>query len=54
MHVINHHIMAEITHQIVWLHYILVDLGFAYQLPMPMYCNNQASNFIAKNPTVHE
>ncbi|KAJ3668952.1 hypothetical protein LUZ60_010902 [Juncus effusus] len=46
--------MASTTSELVWLKYLLSDMGFRDQRPMQMFCDNQAARHIAANPVFHE
>jgi hypothetical protein len=46
--------MAHTTCEVVWLQSFLEEIGFSVQLPMPLYCDNQAAIHIATNPVFHE
>ncbi|KAK4390013.1 Retrovirus-related Pol polyprotein from transposon RE2 [Sesamum angolense] len=42
--------MAHTTSEILWLKNLLKELGFMYDDPVPMHCDNQAAIHIASNP----
>ncbi|KAK4380940.1 Retrovirus-related Pol polyprotein from transposon RE2 [Sesamum angolense] len=46
--------MAHPTSEILWLKNLLKELGFMYDDPVPMHCDNQATIHIASNPIFHE
>ncbi|KAL0283535.1 UNVERIFIED_CONTAM: Retrovirus-related Pol polyprotein from transposon RE2, partial [Sesamum radiatum] len=46
--------MAHTTSEILWLKNLLKELGFMYDDPVPMHCDNQAAIHIASNPVFHE
>ncbi|KAK4406558.1 Retrovirus-related Pol polyprotein from transposon RE2 [Sesamum angolense] len=46
--------MAHTTSEILWLKNLLKELGFMYDDPVPMHCDNQATIHIASNPVFHE
>ncbi|KAK4386004.1 Retrovirus-related Pol polyprotein from transposon RE1 [Sesamum angolense] len=46
--------MAHTTSEILWLKNLLKKLGFMYDDPVPMHCDNQAAIHIASNPISHE
>jgi hypothetical protein len=46
--------MAHTTCEVVWLRSFLEEHGFQVQLPIPMYCDNQAAIHIASNLVFHE
>ncbi|KAK4393367.1 Retrovirus-related Pol polyprotein from transposon RE1, partial [Sesamum angolense] len=46
--------MAHTTSEILWLKNLLKELGFMYDGPVPMHCDNQAAIHIAINPIFHE
>ncbi|XP_031281289.1 uncharacterized protein LOC116139772 [Pistacia vera] len=41
--------MASTTKEIVWLGWLLADMGVSFSHPTPMYCDNQSSIQIAHN-----
>ncbi|KAL0324978.1 UNVERIFIED_CONTAM: Retrovirus-related Pol polyprotein from transposon RE2 [Sesamum radiatum] len=46
--------MAHTTSEILGLKNLLKELGFMYNDPVPMHCDNQAAIHIASNPIFHE
>jgi hypothetical protein len=46
--------MASTTKEIVWLHWLLANMGISFSHPTPMYCDNQSSIQIAHNSVFHE
>ena len=46
--------MASTTKEIVWLRWLLTDMGVSFSHPTPMYCDNQSSIQIAHNSVFHE
>ncbi|KAL0298830.1 UNVERIFIED_CONTAM: Retrovirus-related Pol polyprotein from transposon RE2 [Sesamum radiatum] len=46
--------MAHTTSEILWLKNLLKELGFMYNDPVPMHCDNQAAIHIVSNPVFHE
>ncbi|KAL0289693.1 UNVERIFIED_CONTAM: protein ARABIDILLO 2 [Sesamum angustifolium] len=46
--------MAHTTSEILWLKNLLKELGFMYDDPVPMHCDNQTAIHIASNPIFHE
>ena len=40
--------------KMLWVRSFLQELGFLIQSAMPTYCDNQATIFLANNPTFHE
>jgi hypothetical protein len=46
--------MASTACELIWLKYLLSDLGFPHAHPIPMFCDNQAAMHIAANPVFHE
>jgi hypothetical protein len=46
--------MASTTKEIVWLRWLLADMGISFSHPTPMYCDNQSSIQIAHNSVFHE
>jgi hypothetical protein len=46
--------MASTTKEIVWLRWLLADMGICFSHPTLMYCDNQSSIQIAHNSVFHE
>ncbi|CAJ2636330.1 unnamed protein product [Trifolium pratense] len=46
--------MASTTTEIVWLRWLLSDMGGALSEPTPMYCDNKSAIQIAHNSVFHE
>jgi len=46
--------MTSTTKEIVWLRWLLADMGVSFSHPTPMYCDNQSSIQIAHNLVFHE
>jgi hypothetical protein len=46
--------MASTTKKIVWLRWLLPDMGVSFSHPTSMYCDNQSSIQIAHNSVFHE
>ncbi|KAK4406515.1 Retrovirus-related Pol polyprotein from transposon RE1 [Sesamum angolense] len=46
--------MAHTTSEILWLKNLLKELGFMYDDPVSMHCENKAAIHIASNPVFHE
>lgn len=46
--------MATAVSEVLWLRWLLTDLGVPQHTPTPLYCNNQAARHIASNPVFHE
>ena len=47
-------VMISTTKEIVWLRWLLADIGVFFSNPTPMYCDNQSSIQIAHNSVFHE
>jgi hypothetical protein len=47
-------VMASTTKEIVWLRWLLADMGVLFSHSPPMYCDNQSSIHIAHNSIFHE
>ncbi|GJZ41104.1 retrovirus-related pol polyprotein from transposon TNT 1-94 [Tanacetum coccineum] len=47
-------VMAQTTCELVWLRNLLCEIGFPQSKPMKMWCDNQATIYIATNPVFHE
>ncbi|GFZ00910.1 hypothetical protein Acr_14g0005450 [Actinidia rufa] len=46
--------MAHATSEIVWLRWLLSDIGVNYSSPTPLYCDNKSAIQIAHNSVFHE
>ncbi|GJZ98671.1 uncharacterized mitochondrial protein-like protein [Tanacetum coccineum] len=46
--------MAVTTSEIVWLHWLLADMGVQITSPTPLYCDNRSAIQIARNTVFHE
>lgn len=46
--------MAHTASEMLWVRSLLSDFGLTAPTPMDMYCDNQATIFIANNPVFHE
>ena len=46
--------LSSLTSELLWLRYLLRDLGICHDHPIPIYCDNQAAIHIAQNPVFHE
>jgi hypothetical protein len=46
--------MASTIKEIVWLRWLLADMGISFSHPTHMYCDNQSSIQIAHNSVFHE
>ena len=46
--------MAAATRELVWIRSLLASLGVFCHQPMKLFCDNQATLHIAKNPVFHE
>jgi hypothetical protein len=46
--------MASTACELIWLKYLLSDLGINHDQPISMFCDNQAAMHIAANPVFHE
>ena len=46
--------MTFTTKEIVWLCWLLADMGVSFSHPTPMYCDNQSSIQIAHNSVFYE
>ena len=45
--------MTSTTKEIVWLRWLLADMGVFFSHPTPMYCDNPSSIQIAHNSVFH-
>jgi hypothetical protein len=50
----EYRVMASTTKEIVWLRWLLADMGIFFSRPTPMYCDNQSSIKIAHNSVFHK
>ena len=50
----EYRVMASITEEIIWLHWLLVDMGVSLSHLTRMYCDNQSSIQIDHNSVFHE
>ncbi|XP_071688998.1 secreted RxLR effector protein 161-like [Rutidosis leptorrhynchoides] len=46
--------MASATCELIWLTYMLKDLGIHVQVQITLFCDNKAAQQIAANPCFHE
>ncbi|GAB2299710.1 hypothetical protein Dimus_038579 [Dionaea muscipula] len=46
--------MAATTSELLWLSYLLSDLGISVHLPVTLFCDNRAAQHLAANPCFHE
>lgn len=46
--------MASTACELIWLKYLLSDLGINHNQPISMFCDNQAAMHILANPVFHE
>ncbi|CAL1400086.1 unnamed protein product [Linum trigynum] len=46
--------MANTVSEVLWLRWLLCDLGVRHTAPTPIYCDNQAALHISANPVFHE
>ncbi|CAL1393340.1 unnamed protein product [Linum trigynum] len=46
--------MASTGSEVLWLRWLLHDLGVSSTGPNPLFCDNQATLHIAVNPVFHE
>ncbi|CAL1377568.1 unnamed protein product [Linum trigynum] len=46
--------MASTVSEVIWLRWLLSELGVTQSGPTPLYCDNQAALHIAANPVFHE
>ncbi|CAL8119105.1 unnamed protein product [Prunus armeniaca] len=50
----EYHAMASTACELIWLKGLLCDLSVPTNLPMSLFCDNQAAMHIASNPVFHE
>jgi hypothetical protein len=46
--------LAATTTEIIWLHWLLADLGVSWDTPTPLLCDNTGAIQIANDPMKHE
>ena len=46
--------MASTTTEIIWLRWLLLDMGISLSEPTPMHCDNKSAIQIAHNSVFHE
>ena len=46
--------MAYIASEMLWVHFLLQDIGVDVSVPMKMFNDNQAMLFIASNPVFNQ
>ncbi|GJT41874.1 retrovirus-related pol polyprotein from transposon TNT 1-94 [Tanacetum coccineum] len=51
---VEYKVMAQTTCELVWLRNLLSEIGFPQSKPMKMWCDNQATIYIATNPVFHQ
>ena len=50
----EYHALADTTSELIWLWWLLKDLGVSTSSATPLYCNNQSAIHIAHNDVFHE
>jgi len=50
----EYHTMALTTCEVIWLHWLLVDMGVFLKDPTPLHCDNKSAIHIARNSVFHE
>ena len=46
--------MTNVTCELVWVRDLLIELDFAPECPIRLYCDNQVALYIPENSIVHE
>lgn len=46
--------MAGTVSEVIWLRWLLLELGVKQSTPTRLFCDNEAARHIAKNPVYHE
>ncbi|KAJ0557365.1 putative RNA-directed DNA polymerase [Helianthus annuus] len=46
--------MASIVNEVLWMRWLLTELGAPLDAPTPLFCDNQAACHIANNSVSHE
>ena len=50
----EYHALADTTSKLLWLRWLLTDLGVSTSSATPLYCDNQSVIHIAHNDVFHE
>ena len=50
----ENHALADTTFELLWLQWLLKDLGVSTSSAIPLYCDNQSAIYIAHNDVFHE
>ena len=50
----EYHALADTISELLWLRWLLKDLGVSTSSATPLYCNNQSAIHIAHNDVFHE
>ena len=50
----KYHAFADTTSELLWLRWLLKDLGVSISSTTPLYCDNQSAIHIAHNDVFHE
>ena len=50
----EYHALADTTFELLWLRWLLKDLGVSTSSATPLYCDNQSAIHIAHNDVFHE
>ena len=51
---VEYRAMAHTACEMLWVKSIVQEMGFSSAKPMKMFCDNQATMYIANNPVFHE
>ena len=50
----EYHALADTTSELLWLRWLLKDLGVSTSFATPLYCDNQSAIHITHNDVFHE
>ena len=50
----EYHALVDTTYELLWLQWLLKDLGVSTSSATPLYCDNQSVIHIARNDVFHE
>ena len=50
----KYHALVDTTSGLLWLRWLLEDLGVSTSSAIPLYCDNQSAIYIAHNDAFHE
>ncbi|KAK2981526.1 hypothetical protein RJ640_023548 [Escallonia rubra] len=50
----EYRVLTDTTHELLWLHWLLEDMGVTHSAATPLYCDNRSAIEIAHNDVFHE